>query len=209
MCYTLALFHWFSVPNHFSAMNLNEIDVLMAVVIATIVFIGRKEGLMAGLFKLFGILCVIFITLHYYVHLADFLRAKFFGEKTATEFFAFILLAMPMTLLFILISNGWVLILKVKTLAAIDRWGGVALALVRSYFVCGLLFVALVLSGHSYAAPRAMASVSRAIFGYAAVGFYARIYTSFVQKYFPDDKINEHPFGVIAQEPGKKKPKSR
>ncbi|OGX38894.1 MAG: hypothetical protein A3C36_03755 [Omnitrophica WOR_2 bacterium RIFCSPHIGHO2_02_FULL_52_10] len=190
-------------------MGLNEIDILMAAVMAAVIFIGRKEGLIAGLFKLFGILCVSFVTLHYYVHFADFLRAKFFGEKTATEFFAFSLLAMPTILLFILISHGWVLILKVKMLAAIDRWSGMLLALVRSYFICGLLFVALVLSDHSYAAPRAMASVSRAIFAYAAVGFYERVYVSVIQKYFPNEKINEHPFGVVAQEPSRKKPKRR
>src|SRR3990167_7043012 len=111
-------------------MSLNTIDIFMAIVIATAIFIGRKEGLIAGLFKLFGILCVIFVTLHYYVHLADFLCAKIFGDKFSMEFFAFTLLAILTALLFIVICNGWVLILTLKPPAVIDRLSGMLLALV-------------------------------------------------------------------------------
>jgi len=185
-------------------MTLNIIDIGMAIVMTAVIFIGRKEGLIAGLFKLFGIFCVIAITLHYYRGLAEFLRANVFGDKIETEFMSFVLLALPTALTFILICHGWILILRFKPLAMIDRWCGLILALIRSYFVCGLLFVALVVSGNSFIVPRALTSLSKGVFGYAAVGFYGRLYASFIQRYFPREKINEHPFMAVSQDPGKK-----
>lgn len=185
-------------------MSLNSIDLLMAIVITAVIFIGRKEGLIAGLFKLFGIICVIFITLHYYAQFADILRDQIFGKKMATEFFAFCLLAIPTSFLFIFICHGWVLIIRFKIFAAIDHWSGLILAMIRSYFICGLLFIALLLVGHSYATPRARSSVSNLFLGHAAVGLYKLAYTDVIQKYFPVEEINEHVFMLVGYKHDKK-----
>jgi len=76
--------------------------------------IGKKGGVVAEFVKLLGISCTIFITLHYYVRFADFLRVQFFGKDASTEFFAFSLLAILIFLIFVIITKGWALILKVN-----------------------------------------------------------------------------------------------
>jgi len=183
--------------------NLNAVDVFMALVIAMIIFIGAKEGIVAGLVKLLGVVCLTVITLHYYVPFADYLRAKFFGKDAETEFFAFSLLAIPILAMFALISRGWVLILKIKLHAFADRWGGVVLSLLRSYLLCGLIFLAFLISKNDFAEPRARQSVSRYMFGNAAAGFYEASYASVIKKFFPGEEINEDVFKLLA-EPSKK-----
>jgi len=190
-----------------AAMNLNAVDVVMAVVMAAIICTGRRGGIVSELVKLFGIFCTIFITLHYYVHFADFLRVQFLGKDASTEFFAFCVLAISVFAIFILVTRGWVLIVRIKLKAAVDRWGGTILALIRSHFTCGLIFVALFLSGHNYATPKAQQSVSRLIFRNAATDLYKLSYVTFIQGFFPGEKMNEDVFKLVAEESGKNRRK--
>ena len=180
-------------------MGINIVDILMAMSVAAVIFIGRKEGIVAGIFKLFGIFCSTFVALHYYVRFADFLRVQFFNKDTETEFFAFCLLAIPLVAAFIVICNGWVLILKLKLFALIDRSGGIILALIRSYYVCGLLFFAIVLSGQNFAVPQARSAVSRILFNNVSVGLYEKTYASLIQKFFPHEDMNTHPFWLVSE----------
>jgi len=180
------------------AARLNTVDVFMAVVIATIICIGRRGGIISESIKLLGIFCTIFIALHYYIRLADYLKDQFIGPDAATEFFAFSLLAILAFVAFIFISHGWVLILKIKIPAAVNRWGGLALSLARSYFTCGLLFFMLLLAQHEYATTRAQQSVSRVIFRSVAADLYKAAYATLIEDFFPEEKVNLEVFEIMA-----------
>ena len=199
----------FSINMYAAAISLNAIDIFMAVVIAAVIYISRKDGIIAGLFKLFGLWFVIFITFHYYAQFADFLRSKIFNKDTPVELLAFSLLAIPTAAIFIIICQGWVLILRLKAFAVIDRWGGLMLALVRSYFLCGLIFVAVILFRHDYTASRVRHSASWTMFRNAAIGVYEKTYVKLIQKFFPGEAINEEVFKLVADDQkksGKKRP---
>ena len=188
-----------------SVLDLNGIDVLMAVVIASAIYIRRKDGIVAELFKSFGIFCAVFITLHYYARFADFLRVQFFGKDVTTEFFAFCLLFSMIFLAFVCISGGWSLILRIKSFVFIDRWGNAILSLVRGYFICSMIFLALILSGQEILVSMARKSVSSALFSGAAVELYRVSYSNLVEKFFPGERINEAAFELIGKESGKTK----
>ena len=188
-----------------TATNLNIVDLFMAIVIATIICSGTRKGIITEVFKLLGIFCTIFITLHYYERFADVLKVQFFGKKAATEFFAFNILGILTFVIFILISKGWVLILEIKFHEKIDRFGGFILSLIRSYFACGLIFFVLLLASHKYVSPRARQSVSRDVFRYVAVDFYRATYSALIEKFFPNEKLNEEAFKLVI----KKKEKRR
>ncbi|MCK5013045.1 MAG: CvpA family protein [Candidatus Omnitrophica bacterium] len=190
-----------------TATHLNIIDIFMAFVIAGVISWGAREGIITEIFKLLGVFCAIFVTLHYYAGFADFLKVQFFGEDVSTELFALTVLGVLTFVTFILISKGWVLILKIKIHEKIDRYGGIVLSLVESYFACGLIFFALLLANYDYVLTKTRQSMSRNIFGYVAVDFYRATYSNVIEKFFPSEKINEEAFKVITEKKKKKKKK--
>lgn len=182
---------------------INGIDLLMAIIIALAIYFRRRSGIVTDLFKLFGLYCTLLMTLHYYVRLAGFLRAQFFGEEVKAEFFAFCLLSIPIFLTFAFFSNGWSFILRIKSFEVVDRWGNLILTALRSYFICSMVFLALLINGHNYFVSRIKGSVSGAVFRYAAVEIYKVSYFNFIEKYFPGEAINEKVFRVIGTHSGK------
>lgn len=180
-----------------SIWGLNAVDLVMAIVIASVLVLGRKDGIITELFKLIGVLFSVFLTLHYYTRFADLLRAQYFEKDSSTEFLAFFLLAVPTLIATAFMSRGWAEILRIKTYEQIDRWGNVVLSLVRGYFLCGFLFLALFLSHHDLAMPTARASLSRALFQNAALGFYKATYSALIEKRFPREMINSHAFDLL------------
>lgn len=185
-----------------SVLGLNGIDLLMAVVVAISVYIRRNDGIVAELFKLFGVLCTVFITLHYYVRFANFLEDQFFGNEVNAEMFAFCLLSVLFFVAFALISNGWDLILRIKSFGWLDNWGNVALSMVRGYFICSMIFLALLLTGNEQVGTLAVKSVSRVIFQKGAVSFYRATYGGIIKDFFQAEKINEKVFKLIGEESG-------
>lgn len=183
------------------------VDLFMAIIVAAVICMGRKDGIVAEIIKLFGVFCTVFITLHYYVRLADFLRVQFFGKDAETEFFAFTLLAVTVFISFILISKGWSLILDIKSFAVVDRWGRLILSLIRSYFIGSLVFLALILSQHANATPLAQKSVCGFVFRNGAVKLYKVSYSTFIEKYFPSEKINLDVIDLIKEKPEKQRKK--
>jgi len=181
---------------------MNFVDILMAIVIISVVSIsvvsiGRNDGIVAGFFKLFGIFCAIFISLHYYVHLAMFLQKSFLGKNAGTEILSYCSLVLLIFLIFAFTTKGWGLILNIKPFAIVDRWGNMALSLTRSYFICSLLFLALLISGSGYSTNEAKKSLSWHLFRKPAVDVYRVSYKALVANIFPDEKINEKIFKLI------------
>ena len=186
-----------------STLGVNGVDLLMAIIIALVIYIRRGDGIVAELFKLIGVFFTILITLHYYVRFAGFLRAQFFGEEVKAEFFSFCLLSIPIFLTFTFFSNSWSLILRIKSFEVVDRWGNLILSLLRSYFICSMVFLALLITGSDYFVSRAKRSMSSAVFRNAAVEFYKVSYSNLIEKFFPGEQINEKVFRVIGKRSGK------
>jgi len=177
----------------------------MAVILASAVYIRRTDGIVAELFKLFGIFCTVFITLHYYERFADVLRVQFFGRKADTEFVAFSVLAVSVFLAFVFISSGWPIILRIKSVEIIDAWGNAALSLIRGYFICSMIFLALLMSNIGPFVSKAKSSVSSVMFAGGAVGLYKATYSGIIETFFPGEKINEEVFKLIGKSSGKSK----
>src|SRR3989338_1383459 len=148
-----------------SLWGMNSVDLLMVLVVAAGVYTGRNDSIVAALIKAFGVVCTIFITFHYYVRFANFLRSAFLGRDAECEFFAFSLIFTIVFLVFILISKGWAIIIKIQALEPIDRWGSMLLSVARGYFLCGMIVFALILANHRYASPKARMSVSFLLMG--------------------------------------------
>ncbi|MBN1869475.1 MAG: CvpA family protein [Candidatus Omnitrophica bacterium] len=179
--------------------HLNAVDLFLIIVIVTTVYMSARKGIIFEGFMLLGVVCVNFVSVHYYVRFANVLRIQFFGKQAATAFPAFGLLSLLIFVVFLMISKGWNLILKINFHKKIDRYGGIILSLVRSYFGCGLIFFALLLVNQEHASSRARQSVSYPIFRHVAVDFYRATYSVLIARFFPKEPFNEKALDLITE----------
>lgn len=177
--------------------SLNTVDIFIGIILGSIIYIGKRGNLIAESIKLFGIFCTTFVSLHYYGRFAGMLRAQFFGPDASTELFAYSLLAIAFFVVFLIISQGWVAILQLKIHPTVNKWGSLAVSCVRGYLMCSLIFIALFMSEHQYASPRAHDSTSRWLFQLTAVDIYKGLYDGMVKNIFSGEKINAHVFDVV------------
>ncbi len=205
VCYTLAHFFRINIVMDATATYLNFVDLFMVIVIVAIARSGARKGVIAEIFSLLGIACVTFVALHYCVRFAQTLRVLFFGENASTEFLAFNILGILVFVIFIVINKGWVLILKIKFPEKIDRYGGIGLSLARSYFICGLIFFALLLSNHKYITPEARQAVSCHVFRYVAVDLYKSMHSNLIEPFFPNEKFSEEACHLVVKKKKKRK----
>lgn len=177
----------------------NAVDLAMVIVLVAMVYVGGRKGVIVEGFKLFGIFCALFVTMHYYERFADFLSVQFFGRKVSAEFIAFVLLGVWIYAIFVLIGKGWALILRIEVRKEFAHYGGMVLALMQGYFICGMIFFALLLTNHAQLYSGAQKAVSGHVFRYVAVDFYRAGYSSLVARAFPDEPFNKKALDVVTE----------
>jgi uncharacterized membrane protein required for colicin V production len=177
----------------FASVNTNLVDLLMVCIVARGVYIGKKNGFVTEFFKLLGIFFATIITLHYYVRFGNFL-SKLLVPVAIQEILAYGILAVFITLLFSFIREGWLTILKVQIHDLVDYWGGLFISLIRVYLLCGLTILALIISGQQQLALNAKLSLSGQYLITSLPNIYKTSYTGFINKFFPQEPINNKVF---------------
>lgn len=172
-------------------LNVNLVDVLMLCIIIRGCYVGAKSGLPAEVFRLLSVVCVTFIVVHYYSPLAQFLHEKLFISEKTSEFAAFVIWMLAAFLVFFLIREGWLVLVKSEPKAAVHHWAAAAGSLVTSYFVCGLVFLALALSNNGDVQQQLQRSISRLVWSRTAGNLYNVSYGALVRPFFPDEKPNQ------------------
>ena len=162
----------------------------MGCIIARAIYIGLKSELITELFKLIGIYFATIISLHYYSQLADFVKKILFVSDANNAVLSYALIASLVVLIFTLIREGWLVILKIEVHEAVNKWGGLVISLIKGYLICGLVFLAIFISGREVLTRMAGESMSAGIFKNASFGIYQACYNGLVVKFFPDESIN-------------------
>ncbi len=182
-------------------LNVNLVDFLVLFVFFRGFYVGLKSGVVAELFRLVSVLCSTFLIVHYYLPLAQFLLEKLFISEKICEFIAFTMTTGVVFLLFLLIREGWLIIFKVNVQSPPVRWGGAVLSLATSYFVGGLLFLALVLLNNNFWNQDLGSSFSRGVLNKTSVQVYQVGYTAFVKPFFPKEPMNPKVLKFIGSQP--------
>jgi len=172
------------------ASNFNWIDIIMACIVVRSVLIGLKSSITIEVFRFIGIICAIFITLHYYVNLGNFFHKNAFIPTTIDEIAAFVVLWLTVFFVFKLIGEGWALILKIEVHPLINRWGVLVLSLFRSVLVCALTFMLLFVSNNVYLGKMSNRAFTGQFLIDISPRIYDFIYKGIVRKYFPDENLN-------------------
>jgi len=178
------------------SLNFNWIDVLIISIVIRVVYVGMHSKLVLEIFRLFGSIAAIFVTLHYYIRAGDLLREYTFIPDDISNLFAFILLWITITIMFIFIGNSWGLLLKAKEYPFIDKWGGCFFSLLRSILVSSLVFMLIFCSGNFYAGRMANRSFTGRYLIDIPPMIYMFFYGSVVEEYFPRERLNAGAFDL-------------
>jgi uncharacterized membrane protein required for colicin V production len=155
-------------------------------------YIAIKGGFTTELFKFLGILTAIYLSMHYCVFIADYIRGQLPIKSKITsgplDSLVFIFLATLGYFLFVLLRNVFNNFVKMEAISALNKWGGLVLGMFRSVLLVSLISFVLVVSGipylknslmHSYLGPRLIL---------AAPNTYNWIWTNIFSKFISAEK---------------------
>jgi len=175
--------------------QLNWVDLFILIILWRVIYIAFKTGFIPELFKLIGIILSIYISMHYYTGLSDFIRGRIdIDSKVPLEFldfFCFSILAILSYLFSVLLREAFCRLIKTEAVPALNRMGGIIIGGVRAILTASLFVFLLTISSVSYLKVSAEdAYLSRRIFN-VAPNTYKGIWKSVVSKFATKEKFND------------------
>lgn len=168
----------------------NWVDILAAGIFVRCIYVGAKKGLVVEIFKFFGMIFAIFVTLHYYLRFSLFLKKHIISTQTINEFLAFVLLWGVSIVIFKIVREGYMLVTRAGQATAVTKFGGILLGVVRGALICGLLFLLLCVPGNPYLIKKIKTSWTGTGFVQLSPRIYRVSYNGFVSKFFPGEVEN-------------------
>ena len=188
-------------------MTFNLIDVTLGCILILSLIVSRGLSFIKELIKFIGVLLATIITLHYYIPFGEYLKFKQLIPEPLNYLMAFIISIAFIVLVFALLSEGWILIIKFELPSSIEKVASWIFSFLRTYFVFGLIYVALLVTGGTVE-REARNSYSQVILGSASVWVYQGFFSGVVKFFSPDEVAREDVVNfILGQEPQKKLPK--
>ena len=156
-------------------------------------------------FKLIGMLVATFITLHYFTSFGEFLGGFLPLPLHFMEFISFLALWMVVVLVFKVIRDGWLLLIKTEAQETLNKVGGALTGIFRGLLVCGMVIMAFFLSGNHYLTKTSNASFSGFYLTNFSTGVYESCFDNLVSKFFPKEKKNLDALKITSRGSHKKK----
>jgi len=170
--------------------SLNWVDIVVLGLAIRIIFIGMQTGMMTEFMKLLGLIVALFISFQYYVLVGGFIKI---GGKIPDGFLyaaGFLLIWAGVTLIFKFLRQGLFMLFTVQTITALDKWGGMALAIGRFVLTASLVMFVFLVTGDEYLQTKTSGAFTRKYFVYVAPQFYQGLSDKVVSRLFPDVKYN-------------------
>ncbi len=171
------------------------VDVFILILLFRVCYIAIKTGFSVEVFKLFGTVCAIYLSLHYYIVISDFLIDRLRLQVIPVEFLDFLCFAILATvgyLSFVAIRMSFFRLIKVEAVSLLNRWGGLIISIVRGVMLISLIVYALAISSITYLRN----SVDNAYLGKIvlkiAPGIYSGIWNGLSSKFMPQEKFNQN-----------------
>lgn len=133
--------------------RLNWVDFVIIILFVRICYIALKNGFPVELFKFFGTIASIYLSLHYYTTVSDFLDARLSSEILSLDFLdviCFIVLVLISYLAFVILRMAFLHVVKIEAVSLLNRWGGLVLGLARGILWTGIITYFLTISTITY-----------------------------------------------------------
>lgn len=173
----------------------NVIDIALVIVLMRIVYISLRQGAVVESLKLLGTIVSIFVILHFYLNVTDSLSNFIRFPKRWLELSAFLLLWLLMTLIFRIIRDGILLLVRKQEQKKPEFiWLAAGMGCVRGIIVCGLVFLALLLIPNKDVATMAHQAKSAPFFRQVPLKVYGAFFQTAVGKFFPAEEYRNPGF---------------
>ena len=179
--------------------GINWVDFLIIAVMLRMCFIGLRTGIAVEAFKVMSLWFATVITFHLYTTpISDMLNAKLPAlPLLASDTFVFVVLMAMITLIGRIIRESFFLLIKIETHNTLDRWSGLALGILRGFWISSIGLFIMTISTVQYLEISAKSS----LFGHKLIAFapaiYRGSYEGLFSKFFPSSKINEEVFNSV------------
>lgn len=174
----------------------NWLDILVIIILFRIGYISVKTGVPVEFFKLLGTLATIYLSLHYYTTLADWIvqRTPLAKEKAPLEFLdfvSFLFLAIVGYFIFISLRVVFSRFIRMEATPNLNRFAGLALGIARGFLLAGLIIFMLVISSSSYLRNSVINSYLGKRMFKIAPNTYSWLWNKVASKFVSGEKLNE------------------
>ncbi len=185
--------------------SFNWIDILLAVIALRIIFIGFKRGVVVEFFKLLGTVFAVFITLHYYSSLSRVFQNFLRLPSGFADFLCFAILWIVVVIVFKLIRDGFLILLKIEAHSIFERWGSLFFSVVRVLLVGSLTVLFLRVVNLEYFNAHLQESLFSQKLAQIAPQVYEKSFNGFISKFFPTEELNTNAMALGEFKTAKKK----
>ncbi|MFH1201960.1 MAG: CvpA family protein [Candidatus Omnitrophota bacterium] len=185
--------------------NLNWIDILVLTIILRTSYIGLRRGFVIEFFKGIGLFFGLFISLHYYSKLTEFLNKLTPVPADFLEPLVLLSILILIVLGFKFIRDAILLLFKIEPKTYLDRWGGAFLGIVRSVLVASLVLLGLVFFPIDYFKKSIFGSTMGVTLVKVAPRVYESSFENFFRLFFPQEELNKAIFIKLEKKESPKK----
>lgn len=133
------------------AARVNWVDILVVILMLRISYVAFRDGLSREIFSVLGSILIMLLAMHYYTVLGGYISRNAMNMPIElANFISFLVLVAALGLLVRLLRVLLDKIVKVEWYPAIDKFGGLAVGIIKAYVVTGIVLTALSLVPLSY-----------------------------------------------------------
>lgn len=174
--------------------QLNWFDIFFAILLFRIGYIALKSGLPIELFKLLGTISAVYLPMHYYIRLAEFISSRISIVKIPPQildFISFIILAIAGYFIFMLLRSIFCRFIKMEATPKLDKWGGFLLGAIRGFLLASLIMFIFVISPAGYLRKSVDNAYSGRQLFEIAPATYKGLWNGLVSKFVSNEKFNQ------------------
>lgn len=179
--------------------QLNWVDIFILILIIRITYIGIKRGLVTELFKILGTILSIFLSMHYYPKLGNFIHERSPLPLGFADFISFLALVIMGHLFFLMLRTTFLLLVRIEPQNILNKWGGLILGILRGLLAVSLFISILCLSTIKYFEKSAKRSFSSNYLSKIAPKTYEFLFDNLFIKFSPKERLNEEIFNKVLQ----------
>lgn len=175
--------------------QLKWVDIFAIILLFRITYIASKNGIFITFFKLLGTLLAVYLSLHFYTRLADYIQmrlpAGIIIPLELWDFLAFFFLAILGYLVFVVLRETFFRFIKAETVSFLNRWGSAILGISRGLILVSLIIFLLSIPVVDYFRNSVRDSFLGRRLIKVSTDTYIFLWGGFVAKFMPNDEFNK------------------
>ena len=181
--------------------KINWVDVLVAILMLRISYVAFRDGLSHEIFPVLGSILIMVLAVHYYTVLGSFISRKMMNMPVElANFLSFLILVAVLGFLVKLLRIVLDKIVKVQWHPVMEKFGGLAVGIMKAYVITGIVLMTLSLMPLSYLS---WSIKDKSLTGKYILRAIPQIYDR-VGRFLPAVKLTETSKPKVAKEPAKK-----